>query len=385
MERLSIRNAFLAFALIASSLNLSLGYAFAGGGFSAVEFAFFTLQLATPALAFFVGSHYSKRAERVVDALHLMAKGDLSQKLKIEGRDDFSWIAYEFDCARKATVELINLIKAHAQETAQAAAQLSALFDRVSSRSSQQSDAASAMAASVEEITVSIHHIADSAREAHHLATGSGRTSEEGAAVIRRTVEGIRHIAETARSASERVSQLGQHADQISSIVGVIKEIADQTNLLALNAAIEAARAGEYGRGFTVVADEVRKLAERTGASTQEIGEMVKTIQSGIAAVVEGMGPWVDQVEKEVELASRTGEAIEQIRESSARVVQVVTDISNTLKEQATVANDVAQTVEKVAQMAIDNSAAVQEADQTAKRFLNLASALRSTAERFKV
>jgi len=85
-------------------------------------------------------------------------------------------------------------------------------------------------------------------------------------------VERLNHTANA-------VTQLHGRTGEIGGIVQLIHDIADQTNLLALNAAIEAARAGEFGRGFAVVADEVRKLAERTRRATDEISQLVRTVQ----------------------------------------------------------------------------------------------------------
>jgi methyl-accepting chemotaxis protein len=240
------------------------------------------------------------------------------------------------------------------------------------------------MAATVEQLTVSINHVADNANEAHGLSSDSGRQSAEGGAVIQETLASMQRIADTVQGAAAQIAELGQHSDQISSIVNVIKEIADQTNLLALNAAIEAARAGEQGRGFAVVADEVRLLAQRTANSTQEITEMIKKIQLGTRSAVSNMEIGVQQVSSGVEQASQAGDAIVSIREASGRVVGVVDQISLALREQTVASQDVARNVERIAQMSMENSEAVADTSRTAQGLQQLALSLEKQVASFR-
>ena len=69
---------------------------------------------------------------------------------------------------------------------------------------------------------------------------------------------------------------------RIDIIVEMIDDIASRVNVLALNAAVEATRAGDFGKGFMVVANEIRKLAKNTATATQEVTQLVGTVQNSI-------------------------------------------------------------------------------------------------------
>ncbi len=265
------------------------------------------------------------------------------------------------------------------------AAEVSRTAGELSDTAGYASEAASTMASTVEEVTVSINHVAERAIEADALSRESGQQAAGGGTVIERTVGEITSIAGDVRESAGKIAALQAQTESIGAVVSTIKEIADQTNLLALNAAIEAARAGEQGRGFAVVADEVRKLAERTTASTQEIENTILAVQSGADQAVLRMQETVSRVEASVEAAREAGTAISGIRNSSAEVVKRVADISSSIREQGVASNSMAQVVERVAQMSEENSAAASQAAQSSATLQHLAEEMEATVKRYRV
>jgi methyl-accepting chemotaxis protein len=241
------------------------------------------------------------------------------------------------------------------------------------------------MAAAIEEITVSVGHVADNAPSAQQMAVEAGGLSGQGAVAVRNAVSEMNKIADSVVRSAEVIRELGDKSAQISSIVNVIQGIAEQTNLLALNAAIEAARAGEQGRGFAVVADEVRKLAERTTTSTQQIGTMIGAIQSGTQVAVQNMEAGSAQVQEGVRLAAQAGDSMNRIELSSGNVCEAVETISSALREQNSASIQIAQSVEQIARMTEQNSAVAKESSQSAGHLERLAATLKTSVDRFKV
>ncbi|NMY18284.1 methyl-accepting chemotaxis protein [Pseudomonas sp. WS 5019] len=336
-------------------------------------------------VAFALSRSIVGRLQGVVDVARSIAEGRLDTRIERAGRDEIGVLLDAFATMQERLREMIGQIRSGAEQLVGAAQNISSAASQLSVSTQEQSHAAASMAATVEQLTVSINHVADNAKEAHGLSSDSGRQSAEGGAVIQETLASMQRIADTVQGAAAQIAELGQHSDQISSIVNVIKEIADQTNLLALNAAIEAARAGEQGRGFAVVADEVRLLAQRTANSTQEIAEMIKKIQNGTRNAVGNMEVGVQQVSSGVEQASQAGDAIVSIREASGRVVGVVDQISLALREQTVASQDVARNVERIAQMSQQNSEAVADTSRTALALQQLALSLEKQVASFRL
>lgn len=268
---------------------------------------------------------------------------------------------------------------------ASAANLMSTTSTEVATASHQQSESASDMAATVEELTVSINHVGDRAHEANRIARESGTLAASGEAVINKTVSDIRDVATIVREAADLINGLEEHSLEISNVVAVIKEVADQTNLLALNAAIEAARAGEQGRGFAVVADEVRKLAERTAMSTQEISGTINTIRTSAGNAVASMEGVVNKVAKGVESAQEANEAIRLIGVGSRSTVDMVEEIATAIREQATAMNNIATQVERIAQMSEESSAAAGNSAETAQNLDHLAADMHQIVSAYRL
>ena len=263
--------------------------------------------------------------------------------------------------------------------------QLSATSRSMSQISNDVSESSSGMAAGIEQVTVSIGHVADRAEECDRTAREAGRLATAGGDVIENTIGSINQIAGQVRNSAEQIDQLKTRTESIGAVVNVIKDIADQTNLLALNAAIEAARAGELGRGFAVVADEVRKLAERTATSTHEIIATVSAIQSEAGSTVAAMEQTVRDVDIGVGEAQKASIAIRDIRHSADQVVEQVSDISNAMREQSSASSSMARQVERVAQMSEESSGAAARTAEEGDRLRQLSQDLDQAINRYRV
>ena len=347
-----------------------------GGALAALLAAVFSL-LITRSVTLPMGRMQSTMVE-------VGSSGDFTRRIAVDSRDEVGQTARSFNNLMGSLQTTLREMHDNIDKVLDASRSLSASSQQVATSSAHQSESASAMAAAVEQVTVSINHVSDGAREALEISRKSGDLSGQGSEIIHKAATEMRHIADTVRQTSSAIENLGQQSTQISSIAQVIKEIAEQTNLLALNAAIEAARAGEQGRGFAVVADEVRKMAERTANATKEITEMIDSIQSTARVAVTSMAEAGSQVDGGVTLAQQAGDAINQIKEKSAQVLRTVGDISSALAEQSSASNDIATHIEKVAQMTEENSAATKETAGASDHLVQLADTMRTAVNRYK-
>jgi len=313
-----------------------------------------------------------------------IAGGDLTGDIALKPGDSDSLLAAMKQMQGNLR-RMICELKDNADGVVNATTHISSASEQLAISTAQQSEAASSMAAAVEEMTVGINHVSDSAHEARQVTGETGDQSSQGKRVIQDTVTEMQEISRVVAEASETIHVVGVNSQKISGIVQVIKDVADQTNLLALNAAIEAARAGEQGRGFAVVADEVRKLAERTAQATTEIGDMISAVRSSAQAAVDTMQQAVARVEGGVLMANRAGESMSGISDGAERVVSAVNEISSALREQSMASNEIASNVEKIAQMSEENNAATREVAGTVRQLETLAASTREAVSRFRV
>jgi methyl-accepting chemotaxis protein len=214
---------------------------------------------------------------------------------------------------------------------------------------------------SMNQMDVSIDQVQSNANETARLSEEVAQDAERGAEAILKTIGEIYRIKESSQEAVAVISNLGSRIDAIGQILNVIDEVAEQTNLLALNAAIIAAQAGEHGKGFAVVADEIKDLAERAGASTKEIADLIKTIQSESKNAILAVERGAQNVERGVEVSNEAERALKKILESSQKSTNMVRAIARSTVEQSRGSKQVTDSIGRIAETVQQIAAATSE------------------------
>ncbi|MCL0058412.1 methyl-accepting chemotaxis protein, partial [Dehalococcoidia bacterium] len=255
---------------------------------------------------------------------------------------------------------------ASSQETTRAVGQLTEVIDQIARGAQEQSSQVQKAVAATSEASSGVEQVATGAAAAAEGSRKAAEAARNGAEMTRKTVAGMEKIRATVDIASEKVTDLGKRSEQIDKIVSVISDIAAQTNLLALNAAIEAARAGEHGRGFAVVADEVRKLAERSSAATQEIADLIASIQNGVKESVKSMEEGTSEVKEGFRLASEAGNVLEEILRASVDVSEQIEQISAGAQQSSASASELVKLIDGIGSVSEENMASTEQMSASA-------------------
>ena len=241
---------------------------------------------------FAVGVRWRTRRDvaLALDGVTAIASGDLSERPKPDGRDEFGALGRALEATRLRLAEL-EREAAEARESRERYLMRSFAQQRMSQK-----------------------HVRKQAQRAHrrdrrggHPGAERGHEPRRGRAAGGRrdrdpglAADGITQVmVGQAHEAGAVVQRLGDNLRDVAGMAHLISGVADQTKLLALNATIEAARAGEAGHGFSVVAGEVKELATATASSTEQISPTVTALEQDAAAMlasVTGVGSGVVEV-----------------------------------------------------------------------------------------
>ena len=308
-------------------------------------------------------------------------EGDLTQRLKVQGKDEFAEAAHWLNQFMEKLNTTMSSVSQTSQTLASATYELNSTADQMATSAEEVACQASSVATASEEMAATSNDIACNCHAAADSAQHAANTTQKGFDVVKYTVDGIRQRGENTRQTAITISTLGERSEQIGQIVGTIEDIADQTNLLALNAAIEAARAGEMGRGFAVVADEVRALAERTTRATKEIGDMIRTIQQETRIAITSMESGVEATEKGAAEAGELEQALMEILDQVNAVTMQVSQIATAAEEQTATTSEITSNIHKISDViegtakgAMDTSSAAASLSQSGEELHRLMS-----------
>lgn len=224
-------------------------------------------------------------------------------------------------------------------------------------------------------------HLEQAVSRAEEMVQVANRSNELNAENMKK-VHDLRQEAisliETNDAVAEAMKHLQQNVENVKAITNTILDISSQTNLLALNASIESARAGEAGKGFAVVADEIRTLSERTRQETENISQILSTLEANtfdtakaisrsleIGNVQESMVKEIVQQFEEIDvnvssLASAMNDIEVVLNNLSKANTEIVSDITNL----SAATEEVTASAQQSAEMTEDNFRSAKEAKE---------------------
>ena len=329
---------------------------------------------------------------RIVDTIEQIRKasielkgGDLTRRVMIDGDDEIAHTARAFNDLIESFQQAVRKVLSESGEVANASQQLSLSSQSVTHGSARQADAASAVAATMEQMAVSVSSIAQNAQDVKDTSRQSLENTQAGGAALERVLREIVSVRAAFVAITASVGEFVSNTQSITNMTKQVQDLADQTNLLALNAAIEAARAGEQGRGFAVVADEVRKLAERSSTAAKDIDGVTRALEQQAVVVEQSLDAGTNSLGSSESHLHELEAVIGAARDSVSTASRGVDEIASAVREQSLASGDVARNIDEIVRMVEGNNEAIHSVSSATQQLATHASNLQAAVATFRV
>jgi methyl-accepting chemotaxis protein len=359
------------------------------------------------------GERLAESAEELGAALAAMAKGDLTAFVDAKDSDPLQKVKSDYNVSLTAIRALLadvarathqvdmttKEVSKSTDEIIRATEQVAASTQRSSEDARRQLEKIEEIGTDINDLSASIEEIASTSQEVMEQASKASQEGNDAATLGEVAAKKMQVVEEISKQTVDEISTLNNQMREINNIVKLIADIANQTNLLALNAAIEAARAGEHGRGFAVVAGEIRNLAGESKRASQDIEDLIRTIQASTEKTTGSMQASHQEIQAGIESVNKVIVGLNRIVKGVEVVTHGITEITKATEDQAGSTNNVMQKMdesthmtkesldrtEDMAALAEEVSASTEEVGSASHELAGMAEQLQAVMKQFKI
>lgn len=304
--------------------------------------------------------------ENITAAVNALTEkdGDLTARLPTDDNNEISDLAVKFNLFLEQLHYMFKQVSESAIHVKGISQDVLEQVQGAANLAEVQSSSTQTVAAAVNEMEVTVQDISGSASNAADIATKTEETTHKGVDFVQSTIKQMEQLEASMANSVASVLELSTEIKSISHVLDVIKGISEQTNLLALNAAIEAARAGEQGRGFAVVADEVRTLAQRTAESTEQINEMIASLNAKASSTVTAIELGSKNTLENAERLKETGHTLNGISQEIVLLSELNNSVATATREQTLATSEISQNIVMISDSAEQTKENMKKSEQ---------------------
>jgi methyl-accepting chemotaxis protein len=305
------------------------------------------------------------------EVLGRISEGDFTREMQGQYRGDHARIKDSLNQTIRRLREMLRQIQQTSGTVAASSEQIRSGSAQMASAAEETTRQVQSVSAASEQAGVNVQTVAVAAEEMSTTIQEISRQLQEALSIARAAHR-------QANDTKQTMQALGASSEEIGEVVKVITTIAQQTNLLALNATIEAARAGEAGKGFAVVAHEVKQLARQTAAATEEIAGKITGVQQNTSAAVDGIVQMSDVIQQIHDLSAALASSMEE--QSAA-----TSEIARNVLEAAKGTEYVSESLTHVSHAAAETAGGAEQSRSASEQLASVATELNRMVASFRI